>query len=216
MEPDTNQLKLAKSRHPIENTMKSANIFFLFAFAMILTIGCARTEPIVTAMPPKAGEPIKTNAANADQTTANKPVAINAAATQKTTPDALVKELYRQHDKNLGPFDQTKNRALADKYFAKPLADLVWQNANRVISDESDVDPDPLYDGGQDSQVKKFAIGQPLIKGNEAVVIASFLDFGKKRAITFELVQENQNWKIANIKYLDGNSLLDFYRGESR
>ena len=40
------------------------------------------------------------------------------------TPDALIADLTVYKNKR-GPFFQTRSRALVDKYFAKPLADLI-------------------------------------------------------------------------------------------
>ena len=202
--------------------MKTVNLILLFGVALIVA-GCARIESATA--PSAATEPIQTNKATADkapadkatanQTTANKAPATNGATVQKMTPDALIKDLYRRHDNGASPFDQTKNRALVDKYFAQPLAELIWQDAKKVVEDESDVDPDQLYDNGQDSVVKNFAVGQPTITADEAVVTASHTDYGKKRTVTFRLVREDQNWKIADIRYTDGNSLLDFYRSKT-
>lgn len=40
---------------------------------------------------------------------------------------ALIADLYKQHDAEKGPFRE-KKRAVVDRFFAKPLADLIWKD----------------------------------------------------------------------------------------
>ncbi|HYV00489.1 MAG TPA: hypothetical protein VE977_16785, partial [Pyrinomonadaceae bacterium] len=50
-------------------------------------------------------------------------------STRQMSPRALVADLYRQHKKQ-SPFFQRRSRALLDKYFARELANLLWQDAH--------------------------------------------------------------------------------------
>src|SRR6185503_2501974 len=52
-----------------------------------------------------------------------------SAQKRAVSPEALVADLYRQHDRKRSPFFQTRSRALVNNYFAKSLADLIWKDA---------------------------------------------------------------------------------------
>ncbi len=54
---------------------------------------------------------------------------VTSGGAESQTPEALIADLYKQHDAKKSPFFQTKNRALVDKYFTKATADLIWKDA---------------------------------------------------------------------------------------
>lgn len=122
------------------------------------------------------------------------------------SPEKVVANLYRQHAKQ-SPFFQTKNRALVDMYFTKKLADLIWKDALGSKEEVGALDGDPLYNA-QDMDIKKFAIQPAKVQGNKATVNVTFENFGKKQASVFVLTMEPKGWKIEDIKYSDGYSLL--------
>lgn len=134
-----------------------------------------------------------------------------AAESQTATAKALVADLYKQHDAKKGPFFQTKDRKLLDKYFTKPLADLIWKDATTSSGEVGAIDGDPLYDA-QDMEIKNFAIGDAVTKGETATVPVTFDNFGKKVTVTFSLKQENKIWKIDNISYTRGDSLMKWLK----
>ena len=124
-----------------------------------------------------------------------------AEKVQRIAPETVVANLYKQHDAQKSPFFQTKSRALVDKYFARSTADLIWNDAKNTLNDEMGaLGADPLYDA-QDTEIKKFKVGKAIIKGNTAAVPVTFLNFGNKQKIDFELVLEKGFWKISDIKY---------------
>lgn len=132
---------------------------------------------------------------------------------QIAAPEALVADLYKQHDAKKSPFFQDKNRALVDKYFKKATADLIWKDATRPDTDEIGVlGADPLYDA-QDVEIKKFAVGKAEIKDKSSVVPVTFENFGKKYKIVFALALANNVWKIEDIKYPENNyTLVQMYK----
>lgn len=89
---------------------------------------------------------------------------------QQTTPDALVAGLYKQEEKVF----QTQSRALLDKYFDKPLADLIWKQLLNwdQIEDFDYVLHDFGY-GGDITSVSKPLIGKPTYEGQKAQVSVS-------------------------------------------
>jgi uncharacterized protein DUF3828 len=126
------------------------------------------------------------------------------------SPRALVVNLYRQHDRKHSPFFQKKSRALVNKYFAKPLADLIWKDATTTRGDEvGALDGDPLYDA-QDMEIKNFVIGQPAYEKNNARVNVTFENFGQKKSFMFLLLKGPAGWRISNIEYGEGRSLVGY------
>ena len=107
---------------------------------------------------------VSTNANAATAANANLPANAAPAAepvsasgeSQTVTPEAMVADLYKQHDAKKSPFFQTKNRALVDKYFTKTLADLIWKDATTAKGEVGAIDGDPLYNA-QDIEIKNFA-----------------------------------------------------------
>ena len=136
-------------------------------------------------------------------------------ANTKIAPDALVADLYKQHDAQKSPFFQNTNRALVDKYFTKATADIIWKDEIETkVGEEGALGADPLYDA-QDTDIKNFAVGKPLIDGEAASVPVTFTNFGEKKTIGFVLNKENGAWKIVDIMYEGDRSLLDDYQANA-
>ncbi len=142
----------------------------------------------------------------------------SSGSAEAVAPEAIVVDLYKQHNAKKSPFFQTKNRALVDKYFTKPLADLIWKDATSSKNEVGAIDGDPLYNT-QDMEIKNFAVGKGEIKGDTATVAVTFTNFGQKSTVTYALKQVNGAWKIDDIKYVDGDSLMkwlkDTYSGKT-
>jgi hypothetical protein len=138
-------------------------------------------------------------------------------------PDAILRELYKVHDAQKGPFFDRKNRNLAERYFTKELAALIVKDAAKSDDDVGAIDFDPLYDS-QDPQVKNFKIGavqwggtgkHPGEPGNDAVahVIVTFKDNGDARELRFAFKQQpDKTWRISDIHYPENTSLLKILR----
>jgi hypothetical protein len=126
------------------------------------------------------------------------------------SPKALVADLYRQH-KQRSPFFQTRSRALLDKYFTRELADLLWQKARSSRGEVGALDGDPLYNA-QDMEIKNFSIQDGTGGPRMMEVPVTFENFGAKQRITFRLFANGVGWKIGNIEYDDGSSLLEILK----
>ncbi|HEY9282932.1 MAG TPA: DUF3828 domain-containing protein, partial [Pyrinomonadaceae bacterium] len=137
-----------------------------------------------------------------------------AASRPAASPDALVSDLYKEHDAERGPFFQTDDRARVDKYFEKGLADLIWKDAVESKGEVGALGADPLYDA-QDSEIKKFAVGKVSQSDDKAEVAATFENFGKKQRIVYRLVAAGTDWKIADIVYGNGTTLLRMLKEHS-
>ena len=148
--------------------------------------------------------------ANTEAVQAGTPLA-GGGESQSAAAETLVADLYKQHDAKKSPFFQTKSRALVDKYFTKPLADLIWKDANESAGEVGAIDADPLYDA-QDVEIKNFAVGRADVKGETANVPVTFTNFGEKKTVNFALKRANGAWKIDNIKYSADHNLLKWIK----
>ncbi|MBX3291642.1 MAG: DUF3828 domain-containing protein [Acidobacteria bacterium] len=126
--------------------------------------------------------------------------AVAGGESQSAAAEALVADLYKQHDAKKSPFYQTKDRARVDKYFTKALADLIWKYSQSASAEEASFDADPLYNA-QDLQLKNFAVGRADIKGEAATLPVTFTNFGEKVTINYKLKLANGSWKIDDIMY---------------
>jgi hypothetical protein len=127
------------------------------------------------------------------------------------SPEALVADLYKQHKKR-SPFFQRRSRALLDKYFSRTLADLLWQDARSSGDEVGALDGDPLFNA-QDMEIKNFSIQQGTGGPRMMEVPVTFENFGQKHVIKFRLFSGGgAAWKISNIEYDDGSSLLEILK----
>lgn len=182
--------------------MKVANLVLLSA--CLTVAGCAANAPAPsgssTPQPAAAASPnaVKTAPANTAQA--------NAAPTQAAAPDAVVKDLYRQHDAKKSPFFQSKDRAAVDKYFTKKLADLIWKDAVSSEGEVGALEADPLYNA-QDTEITDLKIQADQVDGDQALVLVTFKNFGKAYSLIYNVERENGVWKISNITGEDYNLL---------
>ena len=133
---------------------------------------------------------------------------------RKIEPAALVADLYKQHDAQKSPFFQTKNRALVDKYFTRATADLIWRYSTTERNEPGALAGDPLYDA-QDTEIKNFKVGQAVVKNKSATVTVTFANLGERKKIVFVLVKEKSGWKIEDIKYDGGYTLVELLKEDS-
>jgi len=123
------------------------------------------------------------------------------------SPQALVADLYQAHNHKHSPFFQTRSRALLYKYFEKSLANLIWRDAITSKNEVGAIDGDPLYDA-QDVEIKKFVIHSPRNEAGRALVDVTFENFGEAKTITFIIAKGAGGWRIRDINYSQGRTLL--------
>jgi len=133
------------------------------------------------------------------------------ASAKSISPRELVAELYKQH-KSRSPFFQTRSRALVDKYFGKELADLLWRDARSSRGEVGAIDGDPLFNA-QDMEIKNFSIKEGTGGPRMMEVPVTFENFGENHRILFRVFSYGgTDWKIGNIEYDDGTSLLEILK----
>jgi hypothetical protein len=139
---------------------------------------------------------------------ASSTIGLAQSKTKAITPNVIVKNLYKAQKAGSGPFFQTKDRAVVNKYFTKNLADLIWKDALRANGEVGAIDFDPLY-GSQDPQITDFTIMETGWGGDskfgpddEAVVQVTFKDSGKERMVSYQFKQgKDKTWKIYDVHY---------------
>lgn len=136
---------------------------------------------------------------------------VSAAATKFSTPTALVRSLYQLHNKGSGPIFGTKGKTYIERYFEKPLADLIWKNIVGPPSGEvGNLDFDPLF-FSQDLQPTHLRIGEAHIERDKAKAssVVTFRNYDQQMRITFHLHQtRDAGWKIHDIDYGKGEHLV--------
>jgi hypothetical protein len=132
-----------------------------------------------------------------------------AVAQRTPAPEVLVRYLYAtQKNRATDPFFQTKSRVRLDKFFAKELADLIWNDAVSSARNKEvgKLGGDPLYNA-QDMKITGFRIKRPMVgEGNLDLVDVpvTFKNFGKEQTILFRLERDKRRaWKITDIFYPD-------------
>ena len=131
-----------------------------------------------------------------------------SAQKRVVSPEALVADLYKQHNRKRSPFFQKRSRALVNKYFVKSLADLIWKDAITAKEEVGALDGDPLYDA-QDMDIKNFVVGKaaPFSSPDIVEVPVTFDNFNKKVQITFLLIKTEAGWRISDVRYPAGYTL---------
>ena len=132
-----------------------------------------------------------------------------AVAQRAAAPEVVVRNLYAAQKRHTtDPFFQAKSRARVDKFFAKALADLIWNDAvsSARTNEVGQLGSDPLYNA-QDMKITAFRIKRPMYgEGNLdlADVPVTFKNFGTDQTILFRLERDKRRvWKITEIFYPD-------------
>lgn len=181
-----------------------ANLFL--TLLLLASVNCSSAPKATT-------ENVNVAVANTENTRTIAATAVGETAAAQTVPapDALIKDLYKTHDKDNGAIVQGKNRAILDKYFDKNLADLIWKDMTTNRDEVGVIDFDIFYNA-QDADIKNLVVGAAKIDGDKAIVPVTFENFKQKNEITYSLVKEKSVWKISNINYGKGDSLLKYFK----
>jgi len=118
-----------------------------------------------------------------------------------STPDAVVRELYRVHRNGYGHVFEKEGRKYQQKFFDKQLADLIWKDLTQTPEgDVGNLDFDPLFNA-QDTKITNFRVGAPALNGERANVLVTFNNFGQPNKLTFRMHKTDAGWKVENIFY---------------
>jgi hypothetical protein len=127
--------------------------------------------------------------------------------TTSQTPEGLVTQLYQAHKGKSDPLQYPLSKRLLGRYFSDPLLKLYLNDQRQSKGEVGKVDFDPLYDA-QDFQITNFKIVRLNVTGEEGSVAARFKNIGVDEEIVFEMRKATTGWRIADIKYKDGRTLM--------
>ena len=129
----------------------------------------------------------------------------------RTVPDRLVRALYFEHNKAENPFQEKKNRALLDEFFAKPTADLIWNDAQRAAGKVNRKQINLLYDA-PDRNIKKMWVEPGAIGGTRAIVYVTFLNKDKPEEVKIDMQQTAGRWGITEMNYPNKQRLTELLK----
>jgi hypothetical protein len=144
----------------------------------------------------------------------------------RQTPESVINEIYAIHAEDVK--SETGDRIIngierdsLDKYFDKKLADLIWNDftAERGEDDANEtgvIDFDLFYATQEDLPVTNLRISHPQFANDKATVRASFTSGGARETVEYLLIEKDGAWKITDIKYRNGNSLLKLFKDAAR
>jgi hypothetical protein len=122
------------------------------------------------------------------------------------TPDALIHGVYKAGDNVFYP---AANKKLSAKFLTPGLTKLLAQDEKLAGREPyaGFIDCSVLYDSQDLPKITNFATKSE-IKGDTALVKASFENGGEPVLIKFNCAKEAGEWRIADVIYKDGRSVL--------
>ena len=126
-----------------------------------------------------------------------------------SSPDSVVRELYRVHNNGKGGVFGAKGKKYIYRFFDQKLADLIWKDITETPEGEvGSLDFDPLYNA-QDTGITNFQIGKPVVEGDRSTVVVSFRNFGQRTRVKFEMHNSKEGWRIKNVVYSADSNLVN-------
>lgn len=132
----------------------------------------------------------------------------SSRAVRGNSPSQLVADLYKVHQRHHGPFYQTHSRSLLDRYFDRRLSTLIWRDRVRSKGEVGALDFDPLLNTQEDAPITNFRVHPAVYHQGRATVNVTFKRFGGTQTISYRLYQDRNRWKIDDIIYGNGTSLV--------
>ena len=112
-------------------------------------------------------------------------------------PAGLIEYAYALYEHGEFPEDVTE-------LFSPTLKQLWNETAARSEAMEMPIiDFDPFINA-QDYQISDLVVADPVVKGDAAAVVVSFLNFSEPQELRFTLVRRAEGWKIDDIESLAG------------
>ncbi|NDU93406.1 YqhG/Tai3 family protein [Spirosoma terrae] len=124
----------------------------------------------------------------------------------RSAADRLVRALYFEHNVKENPLREKKDRSLIDQFFAKPTADLIWNDAQRGTGKINRAKINLLFNAS-DEAVKKIWVEPAAVGDTRAIVYVTFQQNGNPVELKVDLLQVSGRWRITDIIYPDGKQL---------
>ncbi|RIV23738.1 hypothetical protein DYU11_12240 [Fibrisoma montanum] len=172
----------------------------LFVALLVLSLACQTKPKQETATASEAAQP------DSAAILASRP----GPDAPRSAADRLVRALYFEHNKEDNPFRE-KDRALIEQYFAKPTADLIWNDTQQGGSKLKPTTTNPLFNA-PDKAVQKTWVNPAAVAGTRAVVYVTFTNNAKPEEIKVDLQQFDGRWRITDMLYPNGKQLTEVLR----
>lgn len=182
--------------------------------AAVAACGLIKSEPA------KADKPQKVAAVEPTPATLAPANANSSLNIPDDSPDALIRDLYKVHGDDMKSTSRDrimsgKSRTMLDKYFDKNLANLIWTDLTTHVGEIGVIDFDIFY-ATQDPQIKNVVVAPAVISGEKATVKATFTNYTAKETIIYLMTKEGEKWKIHDIKYTTGGTLLEAFAEDAK
>lgn len=150
---------------------------------LMLTIGVSAALALAACSPPRADKQEAPAAENAGRAI--------------TDPAAVIRQLYDPY--------LTQGATFPDFEHQAPWSDSLWAVLQAMMArsqaiNEPILDFDPLINA-QDYQLSDLSVAQEsLVEGQTATVRASFKNAGAQSEVVYDMIWENDRWKVDNIR----------------
>ena len=130
------------------------------------------------------------------------------AGAPRSAADRLVRALYFEHNKKENPFREKNDRALVDQFFAKPIADLIWKDAQKPSGKVNRTKTNLLFNAS-DATIRQTWVEPAAVGGTRAIVYVTYTNKAKSEEIKIDLQQTKGRWRITNMLYPSGEQLTE-------
>ncbi len=165
---------------------------YLLTIALFVFVQACQTKP-------KQGDQATTTSAVVTEDSATALTKRPGPDAPRSAADRLVRALYFEHQKEENPFRETKDRAVVDQFFVKPVADQIWKGKKAQKTN--------LLFNAPDAVVTKKWVEPAAVGGSRAVVYVTFQNKAKPQEIKIDLRQVAGRWRITDMLYPDGKQL---------
>ncbi|GAB4015546.1 hypothetical protein GCM10028808_41130 [Spirosoma migulaei] len=131
--------------------------------------------------------------------------------TPRSAADRLIRALYFEHNAKENPFREKKDRTLVDQFFAKPVADLIWNDALKPSGKVNRTTLNLLFNA-PDAAIKKTWVLPAVIGGTRAIVYVTFENKTKPEELKIDMQQLAGRWRITEMYYPDGKRLTTLFQ----
>lgn len=128
---------------------------------------------------------------------------------QSQPPKEFLQGIYKQYmGKGAEGIDMIGHDK-ASLYFDDTLTDLIVKDQDESEGELGRLDFDPIVNG-QDYEIRNVSITVAMSPGDEshAKATASFLNFGRRQKVFYDLVKTAKGWRISNISWIGTKDTL--------
>ena len=120
-----------------------------------------------------------------------------AVAQPYETPQALLEAFYQPYLDGAFPEDEAAFQSVALQGLYAHDAEITPEGEMGAI----EFDP---YINGQDYDISNLVIGTPEVSGDQTTVVVSFDNFDQPTTLSYDLVLEDDGWKIDDVASDEG------------